>query len=240
MTRSRTVVAVVLVAALVGAVGTAVAVGGDAGASANRTITVAGTGDVEVAPDAAVVRVSVTASGSDAGNVSQQVADDAAALREAMAEFGLDDDDVRSVNYDIHSDRDRPESGPYEARQTFELALDDVDRAGDLIDAAVEAGADDVRGVSFTLSEESRDQARDRALRNAVENARGEAEVLADVSELDLGGVHAVSTTGTDVRPYRMEAVAFTADAGGASTQIDSRDVTVTAHVEVVFGAEAA
>lgn len=240
MTRTRTILAAVLVAVLVGAAGTAVAVGSGDGQSTNRTITVAGTGDVKVAPDAAVVRLSVTASGSDAGNVSDAVATDAAALREALQAFGLDEEDIRTVNYDIHSDRDRPGSGPYEARQTFAVTLGDVDRAGALIDAAVDAGADDVHGVSFTLSADAREQARDEALRNAVENARGEATVLAAASDLQVGGVHAVSTTGSDVRPYRMEAVAFAGDGGGASTRIDSRDVTVTAQVEVVFGAEGA
>lgn len=239
-TRLTALVLVVLFAGLVGAAGTVFAVGStdDVG---NRTITVAGTGQVDLAPDAAEVRLSVTATAPDAAEASQAVADDAAALRDALAAFGIDDSNVRSVGYDVRGDRGPREDSDaeqYRARQTFVVTLDDVDRAGALIDAAVAGGADEVHGVSFTLSEDARAEARDEALRAALENARGDAAVLADAAALEIDGVQAMSTTGTDVRPFHAEAPAVSAD--GASTDVDARDVTVSATVEVVFGADGA
>jgi uncharacterized protein YggE len=239
-TRPVFVVLAVLLAFLLAAAGTALALGPADGSVGNRTISVAGTGQVDVAPDAAEVRLSVTASAADAASASQAVADDAESLRSALADFGVDDANVRSVGYDVHGERGPREEGDaerYRARQTFVVTLDDVDRAGALIDAAVAGGADEVHGVSFTLSEDARAEARDEALRAALENARGDADVLADAAALDIDGVQAMSTTGTDVRPFHAEAMAVTAD--GASTDIDSRDVTVSATVEVVFGARA-
>jgi len=235
------VVTLVLVAGLLGAAGTALAVGGGDAPLQNRTITVSGSNQVDVTPDAAVVRVSVTASGSDAGNVSQAVADRAETLREALRDSGVTDEDVRTVGYSVHGERGPREAAAddrYVGRQTFAVTIDDVDRAGALVDAAVAGGADEVHGVSFTLSEAAREEARDRALRNAVDDAQGEATVLAGATGLEVTGVQAVSTTGTQVHPFRAEAVMVNAD--GAGTQIDSRDVTVTATVQVVFGAEPA
>jgi len=238
-TRSLLVVAV-LVAAVAGVAGSALAVGHDAGTPGNETITVRGSGDVSVAPDSAVVRLTVGASGTNASSVSQTVAADAADLRAALADLDIPDDRVRSVGYDVYTDRGPGEPGSdseerYVARQRFEVTLDDVDTVGSVIDTAVANGADEVHGVQFTLSEDARATARDQALRNAVENARDEAVLLADATGLEVDGVTAVSTTGTDVRPYRLEAAAVAGD--GAGTDIDTQDVTVSASVHVVYAA---
>lgn len=238
-TRSLLVVAV-LVAAVAGVAGSALAVGHDAGAPGNETIAVSGSGDVSVAPDSAVVHLAVGARGSNASGVGATVAADAAELREALSDLGLSEDSVQSVGYDVHTDRGSREPGSdtaeqYVARQRFEVTVDDVDRVGPVIDAAVAGGADEVHGVRFTLSEAARAEARDEALRSAVGDARDEAAILADATDLEIGGVTSVSTTGTDVRPYRLEAAAVSGDGGG--TDIDAQDVTVSATVQVVYAA---
>lgn len=241
MTSTRTVLVVaVLLAAVAGVAGTALAVGHGAGTPGNETISVTGSGDVSVAPDAAVVHLTVSASGTDASAVGETVAADAATLREALADLGIPDDGVQSVGYDVHTDRGPREPGSdgdeqYVARQRFEVTLDDVDRVGEVIDTAVANGADEVHGVQFTLSDDARAEARDQALRDAVSNARDEADLLADATGLEIDGVSAVSSTGSDVRPYRLEAAAVAGD--GAGTDIDTQDVTVSASVHVVYAA---
>ena len=228
----------VLATLLVGAAGTALAVDGGGAAPENRTITVAGSGDVAVAPDAAVVRLSVEASGPDAGNVSDTLASKAERLRATLQDFGIDDADIRTRHYDVRTDRRGGDGAErYVGQQSLEVTLSDVERAGDLIDAAVDGGADEVHGVRFTLSEDERAAVRDDALRAALENARDEAAVLATASALEVTGVQSISTTGADVRPYHAEAVAYAGGDGGASTRIDSRDVTVSASVRVVYTA---
>ena len=230
----------VLATLLVGAAGTAAAADGGGAAPENRTITVAGSGDVDVAPDAAVVRLSVEASGTDAGNVSDTLASKAERLRETLQDFGIDDADIQTRYYDVRTDRpggDRDGAARYVGQQSLEVTLSDVERAGDLIDAAVDGGADEVHGVRFTLSEDERADVRDDALRAALENARDEADVLATASALEVTGIQSISTTGADVRPYHAEAVAYAAGDGGAATRIDSRDVTVSASARVVFTA---
>lgn len=243
MTSTRSILVVaVLVAAVAGVAGTALAVGHDAGTAGNETISVTGSGEVSVAPDAAVVRLTVSATGTDASNVSDAVATDADRLRETLADLGIPEENVQSVDYDVRGERE-PRAGErgdqrYVARQRFEVTLDEVDRAGAVIDAAVDGGASEVHGVRFTLSDETRDEVRDDALRQAVSDARGEATVLANATGLALDGVSAVSSTGTDVRPYRLEGAAVAAD-GGGGTDIDSQDVTVSASVHVVYAAAA-
>ncbi|MFB6311974.1 MAG: SIMPL domain-containing protein, partial [Salinirussus sp.] len=167
MTSSRAILlAALLVAGLAGAAGSVLAVDGAAPSADNQTITVTGSGEIDVSPDAAVVRLAVTGSAPTASNASEQVATDAATLRSRMAELGISNDNVRSVGYDVHKqDERRPdaEGTHYVATQRFEVTLENVERAGTIIDAALGSGADEVHGVSFTLSESAREEARGEA-----------------------------------------------------------------------------
>ena len=231
------VLAVLTVTTVAVGVGMA-ATGTGASSTDTQTVAVAGSGEVDASPDAAVVRLSVTARGPNAANVSDEIAAGASQLRETLADFGVPEDDVQTQHYNIHQDR-QPDSGNgdpvYMGEQSFAVTLDDVDEVGSLIDAAVDGGADDVGGVRYTLSSERRDEVRNDAIRAAVEDARGEAAVIADSTNLQLGGVQRAASRETSVSPYHAE-VAMAADAGGGTT-VDPQDVTVSATVEVTFAA---
>ena len=71
------------------------------------------------------------------------------------------------------------------------VKVKDVDIAGDVLDAVVGAGANQVFGVSFTLADEGawQDQARERAIADAGARA-GE---LAALTGVELGPVHSIS-----------------------------------------------
>lgn len=230
----------VLAAVLAVAAGTAFAM--DDGSTANtqnKTISVAGNGEIDAEPDAAIVRLSVGAEGSDAGSVSSQLAEDAEQLQSTLSEFGIADENVQTTRYYVREDhrtRDQPNQTRYMGEHSFEVTLDDVDRVGALIDAATDGGADDVGGVRYTLAEDSREEIRDEAIRNAIANARSEAAVVASATDLEITGVAAASTQQSQVRPYHAEAVEMAADGG---TEIDPQDVTVTATVHVTFDARA-
>lgn len=240
VSRQTLAVLAVLATVLAVAAGTALALGGSGAPGAhNQTISVAGTGEVDAEPDAAEVHVSVRASGSSAADVSSELASGAEDLRSALADFGIPAEDVQTASYYVREEprtRDQPNVTQYAGQHTFQVTVGDVDRVGGLIDAAVGAGADDVGGVSYTLSEDRREQIRDQALESAVADARSEADVLGNATDLEVTGVVSVSTQGADVRPYRAELQAA-ADSG---TTIEPRDVTVSATVDVTFAARSA
>lgn len=239
---SKRALAVLAVLATVLAVAAGTAFAMDDGATPNthnKTISVAGNGEIDAEPDAAVVRLSVRAEGPDAGSVSSLLADDADELRSTLSEFGIPEENVKTAHYFVREDhrtRDRPNETRYVGEHSFEVTTENVDRVGALIDAATSGGADDVGGVSYTLSEDSRELIRDEAIRSAIDNARSEAAVIANATDLEITGVSAASTQQSNVVPYRAEAVLQSGDGG---TQIDPRDVTVTATVHVTFDARA-
>lgn len=246
MSRRRTVAAVVVlavVATLGGCMGTLTgnAAGQVDGPSGNDTATVqvSATGQVEAEPDQSVVRVAVMATGEDATTARDRLAENVSRMREALRQAGIEDDQVRTAFFDIDQDyretREGREPAGYRAIQAFEVTLSNVTRTGEIIDVAVNNGANRVDGVEFTLADDTRRELRADALRTAVSNARADANVLANASDLEIVGVRAVSTGESVFTPFRAEAT--TAEADDAATTVEPDPVTVTATVTVTYNA---
>ncbi len=209
--------------------------------SSDRFIEVSASGDAETEPDRAIVTVGVEATAESADAVRDELADGAAALRETFDELDVPEEKVQTDRYAIRErprQRETPEDVIFQGSHSFEVEIDDVDRVGEVIDAAVEAGADDVGWVNFTLQEETRDELRNDAIDDALANADAEAAHVADNREVDLAGTRSVSTSDVNLQPVRYEMAHEMASDGaatGSSTDVDSGPVTVTATVRVVY-----
>ncbi|MBO4249407.1 SIMPL domain-containing protein [Halomicrobium sp. IBSBa] len=240
----RSIPAIAVLATLVLLSGCTGALGaGDSAQTAatdNRTVDVGATGAVSAQPDQAVVRVGVETRAGDAATARQQLADNVTQLRDALAD--VEGAQVRTNGYDIGQDYRRPpseEEDPeprYVARQSFEITINDTDKAGAVIDTAVANGANNVDNVEFTLSADRRDELEEQALEGAMDRARTKATTVAERADLTIEGVETVTTVDRGYRPYAAEMTA-TAATDGASTDIDSGPVTVTAQVQVTYEA---
>ncbi|WP_433623271.1 SIMPL domain-containing protein [Halomicrococcus sp. NG-SE-24] len=233
--------------ALVAALGVAVllsAVGGGATGGATRaengtdatTIRVSGAGDVEADPNQAVLEVAVVQTADDADAVRRGLAANVSEMRRALREANVSDDQVRTTRFDIGEDRDETgEPAGYQGLHAFEITLNDTSRVGAIIDVAVENGANRVDGVAFTLSEERRNELRAAALREAVTNARADADAVAASADLAITGVRTLSTVESGVAPVRTDVGGVAANA--AKTDVESGPVTVSVQVVVTYEA---
>lgn len=117
-----------------------------------------------------------------------------------------------SENYDEYRDPRPPRILGYVVRNTVELRLRSLDRAGAIIGALFEAGANYVNGPDFQLDDETREVALSAGRADAAANARAEAETYAQsfgmriarvirVSERSsrTGGGEGVAVTGTRI-----------------------------------------
>lgn len=227
-----------------------------------RVVTVSGSGEVRGDPDRARVSFEIRARADKARTVRDDLATRAEQVRSALLETGLDEADITTTEFRIDEqidhrklreadvDPDSPEARErfrfYEGSHTFEVELDDVEAVGSTIDAAVGAGADEVDRVVFTLSDEKRRELREQALREAVQNARSEAEAVADEV-----GAEVVEATVVDASRGRIGPVERSGDAalaatptpqaagdGGSATGVEPGDVTVSVDVDVRFTME--
>lgn len=202
---------------------------------AGNEIEVSADGAVETEPDRATLHVGVEATGESADEVNDELRRDAETLRETFDELGIPQENVESGRFDVR--QRRRESG-FEGRHSFQVALDDVDRVGEVIDEVIAAGADDVGRVRFGLQDETRERLRNEALDRALENADVEASHVAANRNVEITGTRSVSTTNVDVAPVRAP-VEYDAemadDADAPPTEIDSGPVSVSASVTVVY-----
>ena len=241
-------------ALLVGLAGCAGLAGstGDGGAGApgeepalDRSIEVTATGEATAEPDRATLVVAVTATGDDSAAVRDELAAGDESLRAALTDWGLTEDDIRTERYDVRESfetRENPNRTTYQGVHSYEVTVDDVDAVGEVIDVAIDAGADEVERIEFGLSEERENEVRSAAIENAMANADDDAAVLANSSGLEVTGAYSVSTANGGVTPYRVAeaAMAGDADGGDAATGIETGDVSVRVSVNVVYGAEQA
>ncbi|MFQ3319804.1 MAG: hypothetical protein ACI8UR_002426 [Natronomonas sp.] len=231
------VVTALLAVAMVGAALVAPIGAEDPDANSNRTITVDATGDASAAPDKAVVRVAVTATGDNASAVRNDLAAGADSLRANLADANVSEDAYKTSNYRIREPRRRSERGDapaYRGAHVFEITLDDPETVGTVIDAATNAGAE-TQHVEFTLSEERRKELRQRAIENSLNDARTQADKIAATTNLEVTGVTTVDATERSYRPVRYEAAAVATDS--ASTSVEAGDVSVSYQVRVTYNA---
>jgi uncharacterized protein YggE len=124
-------------------------------------------------------------------------------------------------------DGSEPRIVGYVASNGVRLETPDIARIGEIVDAAIAAGANQVQRVGFGLGDPS--QARQAALRDAVRMARADAEAIASALGAKLGPVlTAVHHDTGPVRPFMQEAVAVRA---AAATPIEPGHVSVRARV---------
>ena len=127
-----------------------------------NTIRVTGSGSVETEPDEARFSVSVVAHDSDdASAVVEALADRAESVRDALVEYGIPEENVTTERYSL---RENSRRNRYEGEHRYAVEVDDPDAVGEVIDVCVDAGADSIGRISFTISEERREELYDEAV----------------------------------------------------------------------------
>jgi uncharacterized protein YggE len=209
----------------------AAAAGAQAGAPA--TIQVDGRGAVQAEPDTAVLHFSVESSRPRAADAVAENARAAETLLGALKGLMEGEDRVRTTAYSVYpvydkGDRLRP-SG-YRASNRVVLETRRIERVGDFIDAAAEAGAGSVGGLQFASSREAEHVREAAAL--AVRQAAETAGILAEAAGVAVRGVREIRFSPARPAPRFMAEAAM---AGRSATPIEPGELTIDAEVTVVF-----
>ena len=187
------------IAALVVAAAAVVAFAGvgrpdSAGGASKPTggITVTGTGTVTSVPDEATFTVGVQTQGSTARDALASNSEQMRRVIAAVRLAGVSKDDVQTQDVSVSANySDGNQIDGYSASNSVLVTIRDLSRAGRVLDAASNAGANQVYGPSLSRSDQ--DALEKKALRDAVGEARTKAEALAKAAGVSLGGVTAIT-----------------------------------------------
>jgi uncharacterized protein len=206
--------------------------------SAARSITVVGTGKVSGKPDIGRVTVGIETQAP----LLQEAVDENKAkmsgLLETLKKLGLADQDIRTSNYSVYTERVAPPAAGAEAAASqliyhvtnqVEVTVRDVNQIGEVLDKAVAAGANNIYGVNFSVEDTARLEAEARA--KAVEDARARAESLAQLNGLQLGEVLTVSEVvgGAAVPMYRA------AEGLGGGTPVQPGELEMSFSIQISY-----
>jgi hypothetical protein len=204
-----------------------------------NTVTAVGEGKQSAAPDRAEMSFGATAQGTDAKKVLAEASKKSDGIVAAIKKAGIASDDIQTAGVNLYPEYDYnrgkvPRIIGYQASIQVRVTMKDITKVGDVINAASDAGATDMNGPSFTLSEDS--DARASAIEKAIADAKARAEVMAKAAGKTVGDVVSISESGISVPIIYKDAVRASADmAGAAAPEIQPGTLDITASVTVVF-----
>ena len=200
------------------------------------TITVSGEGSVAAAPDMATLRLGVNRRADTAAEALAEASRAAAEVLAQIEDAGIASRDVQTSGLTLgpvwsprRNDGERRIIG-YEAGNSLNVRVRDLDLLGGLLDTVVSVGADSFGGLSFGLADP--DPLMDAAREAAVADAQHKARLYATAAGVELGALHSLSEEGyARLEPMMMRAEM---DAAGG-VPIAEGEVEVTARVQMVY-----
>jgi len=201
------------------------------------------TGDalVQAQPDTAILTVSVVTQARTAIEAQQDNANKSDAVVRALKNAAGAGAEVKTSGYSLQPQRIYKEGQPptitgYEARNSVTVTMSDLTKVGPVIDAAAQAGSNDVAGISFTLRKDR--PARDQALADATREAVSKAQVIATALGGRLVRVVEVQEEGV-TRPQPIYGVQMEMmKASSAATPIEVGTLDITSRVQLIAEVE--
>jgi uncharacterized protein len=209
------------------------------------TISVQGTGQVDVQPDRGIVTIGVVTQATTAQTAAQNDANTSNAVITALNGIGINDSNIQTSYYDL-SPQYSYSSGVstltgYQVTNEFQVTVVASGQTlqqlgtsiGHVIDTATTNGATQIYGVEFTASSDTLQQAQLTALRDATLDASQRAHTIASALDVNITGVISVTTNPVYPQPVYL---GVTTLATGATTPIvPPQTLTVTATVQATF-----
>jgi uncharacterized protein len=141
--------------------------------------------------------------------------------------------EVKTSGYSLQPQRVYKENQPptivgYEARNSVTVTTSELNKVGTIIDAASQAGSNEIAGIAFTLRQDR--PARDRALSEATREAVSKAQVIAQALGGKVVRIVEVQEEGFQQRPpvpvYQTESFAMARDKVATPIEVGSLDIT--------------
>ncbi len=179
--------------------GNAMAQGTPAPGEAPRTISVSGTGIVTVAPDLATIGVGVQSKSKSLATAQGDNSTAVTSVTKVLTDAGIDKKDIQTSGYNIYPVSKNDDNGNYvgiegyQVNTSLSVTIRDISKVGSLLDSIVNAGANQVLGVSFSVADPAKPAS--EARKAAVEDARAKADELAQASGLVVTGVFSIQET---------------------------------------------
>ncbi len=203
-------------------------------------INVNGSGEASITPDIADVRFGVESINTDAAAALNENSTKMSAILAAVKALGIEDKDVQTAEYNMWIEQiyDQEKGTPtgemrYHVSNQLTVRVRDISKVGSLLGNVLQAGANNVGGISFGVDDITALQS--QARKEALENARAKADELAAGLGVKVGKVRQISEVTSGYAPAPMVMRDSMLSAAGEAISVASGSYNVTVDVQVVF-----
>jgi uncharacterized protein len=202
------------------------------------SISVTGEATVSVPPDLAQVEAGVTSDAKTAREASEANNAGMGKLLLALKAANIDQKDIQTSRLSLQPQYAPNRAGPsavagYRASNRVTVRLHDVTRVASIIDTLVGAGATDIGGINFMVSQASK--LLDDARAQAVADARRKADIYAKAAGVTLGAPLGIAEEGAAAPIFRAKMAA----APMAATPVAQGEETLSITVNVSWAIKA-
>jgi uncharacterized protein len=201
-------------------------------------ISVSGEANVSVVPDLAQVEGGVTSEAKTAREASEANNAAMGKMLLALKGAGIDEKDYQTSRLSLQPqyasaapNRSVPQVTGYRASNRVIIKVRDVTKVANVIDTLVSAGANEVGGINFIVTQASK--ALDEARTRAVADARRKAEIYAKAAGVTLGDPISISEEGAAPPVFRSKVAAPMA--GSAPTPVAPGEELLSIMVNVTW-----
>lgn len=209
-------------------------------------ITVTGTGGASYTPNEALIQVSVETQDTSAEAATQANAQHVASVISALENIGISNNSIQTLAYNLSPTYNScysscvPTITGYTATNSLQVNFTSSspttlgEKAGQIIDTAVKAGANQVN-LYFGATQSLISLVTNAALHNAVASADGKAQAIATALGVSIKGVISASEGGSPYYPGPYYGVFAAAATTNSATPIVPGTQTFTESVQVVY-----
>jgi len=203
-------------------------------------IQVTGTGSAFGKPDIAILRLGVSTERKSVEEAREEAAVVMQRLIDSLKNNGIDENDLQTKNFSIQPQYDYIDGKMvlrgYRVTNTVSAKIRSLDKVGEIIDDAANAGGDIVQIQSIQFSIDDPKKLKEQARIEAMKDAKSKAETLAEEGGVKIGKPISISeSSGTYMPTYNLDEKAT---AGGGTTPIETGELEVSVTVTVIYEIE--
>ncbi len=210
-------------------------------------ISASGNSELSIMPDEAIVRIKVETKEKTAKQAQDKNSEIMTKVQSALKRAGVDSDQIETDQFNLHQWTEwepitrKSVTKGYRLYHTIKVTTDDLEKVGEFITVAVDAGADGIENVQFDLSDEKKAEVKKEALQQASQNAKSKAQAVADGLGVRLGDILAIQESSFNYGPVFARGIAEMAvKAGGDDDMappapVQPEQLTIRASVSVSY-----
>lgn len=196
---------------------------------------VIGSATIKKAPDMAVSQIGVQTINKELDPAINENNSKAAAIIDALKQMGIADKDIQTTSFNIYPQRDYANNKPneiigYQVDNMLSVNFRDLTKIGTGLQRAVNAGANNIYGISFTFADPTslQDEARIEAIKDATKKAKS----MADAAGIKLGKIISINELTSSSIISRVD---YSKAEASAAVPVESGEIGLTVQVQIVY-----